>query len=80
MKIGSFVRISEAPLNGVQQRFHLHCDACQQFYSLSTLAAMWDMSTKTIRRMIQNGRLKPKRINGSVRIPHSEIVKCIDEI
>ena len=79
MKIGTSVRLSDAHRNGVQQHYHLHCEVCQQFYSISTLAAMWDMSSRTIKRMIQSGKLKAKRINGSVRIAHSELLRAIDE-
>jgi hypothetical protein len=59
---------------------HLSCEICQQYYSVRRLAEMWDLSQKTIKRMIQNDKLKAKRINGSVRIPHSEIVKAIGDV
>jgi excisionase family DNA binding protein len=56
------------------------CDACQSYYSIATLAIKWDVSPKTVRRWIANGKLHPKRIGGSVRIPHSEVVKIISNI
>jgi hypothetical protein len=30
--------------------------------------------------MINSGKIKAKRIGGSVRIPHSEIVKAINDV
>jgi len=56
------------------------CDACQRYYSISTLAERWDFSRKTIIRMISSGKLNVKRIGGSVRIPHSELLKVIEDI
>ncbi|MFX1538553.1 MAG: helix-turn-helix domain-containing protein [Promethearchaeota archaeon] len=56
------------------------CEACQRFYSISTIAERWDLSQKTIRRMINGGQIKAKRIRGSVRIPHSELLKVIEDI
>jgi len=56
------------------------CEACQKYYSITHLALQWDMSPKTIRRMVNAGKMKAKRIGGSVRIPHSELLKVIDDI
>ena len=56
------------------------CVACQKYYSIKHLAAQWDLSPKTIRRMINSGKMKAKRIGGSVRVPHSELLKVIDDI
>ena len=56
------------------------CDACQRYYSIATLAERWDISEKSIRRWIQIGKLKSKRIGGSVRIAHSEVVKVVSDI
>ncbi|MFW9941609.1 MAG: hypothetical protein ACFFFT_11255 [Candidatus Thorarchaeota archaeon] len=30
--------------------------------------------------MINSGKIKAKRIGGSVRIPHSELMKVIDDV
>ena len=57
-----------------------YCEACQNHYSITTLAKRWDVSPKTIRRWIKDGKLHSKRIGGSVRIPHSEAVKIVSEI
>ena len=87
MKKGYSIEIAKIPNidkdNGhiqLKQRYHLHCEACQQYYSVSTLAAMWDMSVKSVRRLIQNGTIKAKRIGGSARIAHSEIIKAINDL
>jgi len=53
------------------------CWTCQQFYSVASLAQMLDLDQKTLRRMITNGKIKSKRIGGSVRIPHAELQKLI---
>lgn len=55
------------------------CAHCQKYYRLKTLAATFDISEKTLRRMITEGRLKAKRIGGSIRIPHAELIKIIQE-
>ena len=52
------------------------CDYCQQFYKISTLAERWDMSQKTVRRMIAHGLLQTRRIHGRIRIPQSEVIKA----
>ena len=59
---------------------HCSCDACQKYYSIKRLALQWDLSPKTIRRMINSGKMRAKRIGGSVRVPHSELLKVIDDI
>jgi excisionase family DNA binding protein len=51
------------------------CEACQRYYSISSIADKWDVSQKTIRRMINSGKIQAKRIGGSIRIPHSELAK-----
>ena len=55
------------------------CPHCQKYYRLTTLAATFDISEKTLRRMITNRIIKAKRIGGSIRIPHSELNKIIQE-
>lgn len=53
------------------------CKACQKYFSIASLAVQFDLSQKTIRRMITEGRLKAKRIGGSIRISHEELSKII---
>ena len=53
------------------------CKACQKYFSIATLAERFELSEKTIRRMITEGRLKAKRIRGSIRIPHTELAKIV---
>jgi len=55
------------------------CVACQKYFSIASLAEQFELSQKTIRRMIIEGQIKAKRIRGSVRIPHSELLKLIKE-
>lgn len=55
------------------------CKACQKYFSIASLAEQFELSQKTIRRMITEGRLKARRIGGSVRIPHEELSKIIKE-
>ncbi len=61
------------------QKHHLHCEICQQYYSIKSLALMWDMSQRTVKRMIERDELRAKRIGGSWRIPHSEVAKVIND-
>lgn len=53
------------------------CEVCQQYYSISKVAEMLDVSEKTVRRSIVEGMIKAKRVRGLVRIPHVELVKLI---
>ena len=55
------------------------CPHCQKYYRLKALAQTFDLSEKTLRRMITNRMIKAKRIGGSIRIPHSELNKIIQE-
>lgn len=55
------------------------CRACQKYYRLSAVAEMFDLSEKTVRRLITERRIKAKRIGGSIRIPHSELVKMVED-
>ena len=56
-----------------------HCDSCQQFYKISTVAQRWDMSQRTIRRMVAAGLIRTRRIHGRIRISSTEIAKAIKE-
>ena len=67
-----------------QQHALLHgneaqCPCGQQYYRLAKVALMFDVSEKTLRRMITNCQLKAKRIGGSIRIPHDELAKIVRE-
>jgi len=55
------------------------CTFCQHYYSVATLAERFELSEKTIRRMITEGKLKAKKIRGSVRIPHDELAKLLQD-
>ena len=56
-----------------------HCDSCQQYYKISTVSQRWDMSQKTVRRMIASGLIRTRRIHGRIRIEATEIAKAIKE-
>ena len=56
-----------------------HCPCGQQYYRLAKVAELFDVSEKTLRRMIVNRQLKAKRIGGSIRIPHEELMKVVRE-
>ena len=56
-----------------------HCNACQQFYKISTVAERWDMSQKTVRRMVAAGLIRTKRVHGRIRISATEVAKAIKE-
>lgn len=62
-----------------RQELQADCPHCQKYYRLKTLAATFDISEKTLRRMITEGKLKAKRIGGSIRIAHSELNKIIQD-
>ena len=53
--------------------------SCRKYYKISKMAEMLDVSEKTLRRMIADRRIKAVRIGGSVRIPHSELHKMIQD-
>ncbi|MCA9741405.1 helix-turn-helix domain-containing protein [candidate division KSB1 bacterium] len=55
------------------------CRACQKHYRLAAVAEMFDLSEKTVRRMVTERRIKAKRIGGSIRIPHAEVVKMVED-
>ena len=55
------------------------CPCGQQYYRLAKVAELFDVSEKTLRRMITNRQLKAKRIGGSIRIPHDELAKVVRE-
>jgi len=52
----------------------------QQHYKIKTVAKLYDISEKTIRRWIKSGKLKANRIGGSIRIPRHEIEKFITSV
>ena len=56
-----------------------HCDSCQQFYKISSVAKRWDMSQRTIRRMVAAGLIRTKRIHGRIRISSTEVAKAVKE-
>lgn len=62
--------------NALEER---RCPCGQQYFRLSKVAHMLDLSEKTLRRMIANRQLKAKRIGGSIRIPHEELSKIIKD-
>ena len=49
----------------------------QQHYKIKSVAELYDISEKTVRRWIRAGKLKANRIGGSIRIPRHEIEKFI---
>ena len=55
------------------------CPCGQQYYRLAKVAELFDVSEKTLRRMITNRQLKATRIGGSIRIPHEELAKIVRE-
>ena len=55
------------------------CPCGQQYYRLAKVAELFDVSEKTLRRMITNRQLKAKRIGSSIRIPHDELAKIVRE-
>jgi len=69
------IRIS--PMNSTKTIQAGDCKACQKYYSIATLAERFELSPKTLRRMITDGRLKARRIGGSIRVPHSELAKIV---
>jgi excisionase family DNA binding protein len=43
-------------------------------YSVATVAEQCDTSDKTIRRLIEKGKLRSVRVGRSIRVPHGELV------
>lgn len=50
-----------------------HVDAEVTMFSPETLAVRWEMSTKTVRRMIWSGKLRHCKIGNLVRVPAAEV-------
>ncbi|MBT7828070.1 MAG: helix-turn-helix domain-containing protein [Bacteroidetes bacterium] len=51
----------------------------KQYYSVKTVAKMFDVSEKTIRRLLQNRNLTIIRIGTNIRIPETELSKLFIE-
>ena len=49
----------------------------QQHLSINEVSKRFNVSKKTVRRWIYDGKLKAHKIGGSVRIPEAELVKFI---
>ncbi len=62
-----------------QEEVNPSCDLCQKYYRIPVLAGMFDVSEKTIRRMITDRRIRANRIAGCIRIPHSELSKIVQD-
>jgi excisionase family DNA binding protein len=45
------------------------------FYTIADLMARWGVSRTTIYREIKRGRLKPKRIGGTIRFSADEVAR-----
>ena len=66
-------------MNNASVNPNSECKTCQKYFRIAAVVERFDLSEKTIRRMITEGRLKAKRIGGSIRIPHAELSKIIRE-
>lgn len=51
----------------------------QKHYKITKVAEMYGVSTKTIKRRIDDGVVKARKIGGSIVIPHSEIHKLLTD-
>lgn len=51
-----------------------------KFYSITTVAKIFEVTPATIRNWITSGSLKAVKIQGRWRIPHSAIVAFSDEL
>ena len=49
----------------------------KQYYKIKAVAKLLDLSEKTIRRWIREGKLKAVKIGGSIRISKDEIANII---
>jgi|SaaInlStandDraft_3_1057020.scaffolds.fasta_scaffold33173_2 excisionase family DNA binding protein len=63
--------------NGIRSK---EGDAYEQYYSLKTVATMFEISEKTIRRLIINYEISTIKIGGSIRVPKSELSKMFEPI
>ena len=54
--------------------------AGQQYYSVKTVAKMFEISEKTLRRIIRDREIELIRIGGSIRLSESEISKLFETV
>ncbi len=52
----------------------------KQYYSVKRVANMFEISEKTLRRIIRNRKIELIRIGGSIRLSESEIPKLFEEL
>lgn len=55
-------------------------DTYEQYYSLQTVAKMFEISEKTLRRIVRDKGIELIRIGGSIRFPESEISKLFESV
>ena len=52
--------------------------SCEHYYSIKRVAMMFEISEKTLRRIINDREIELIRIGGSIRLSESEIPKLFE--
>lgn len=55
-------------------------DTCEQYYSIKTVAKMFEISESTLRRVLRDRGIQVVRIGGSVRISNSDIENLFEVV
>jgi len=50
----------------------------EQMYSLSTIAKMWDMSVRNLRRLLAEADIKLHKIGSRIKVKESDLLTLID--
>jgi len=50
----------------------------EQLYSLATVAKMWDVSVKTLRRLIKKADIEMLRVGGKIKVREADLLKLVD--
>jgi len=49
----------------------------EQMYSLPTVAKMWDMSVRTLRRLLKNADIEIHKIGSRMKVKESDLLQLI---
>jgi len=50
----------------------------EQLYSLATVAKMWDVSVKTLKRLIKKADIEMLRVGGKIKVREADLLKLVD--
>jgi len=50
----------------------------EQMYSLPTIARMWDMSVRNLRRLLKEGDIELHKIGSRIKVKESDLLKLVE--